>query len=310
MAKKQRWNNETKNNMRDLALQFSGTSSAALVFPGENLFCVKQGLDSGLFDTTDTTLICIERDPKIALHIEKNLKRLGCKKFYLHNNDASDLTKRIMSEVLGSKKIDFAFLDFCNTINQETAIWLARECRSVFANNAKVSFTFALRTLNERHRYLERIDTDRIYPCLQICPSVIDYDRKFGTYRDNPRTTLVGLWLAMAINYTFDIKGINGYNTTGNPMLLVRTKILNDKPVIENKYFWNLTHDNQTIHSCFPNSRKVSEQIGCHPVMPKDLQNHFVRQAKLGVRPPWINPAEWAWHSVNPSGQSSRRKAV
>lgn len=310
MAIKKRWDNDTKNSMRDLALQFSGTSSAAILFPGENLFCVKQGLDSGLFDTTDTTLICIERDPKIALHIEKNLKRLGCKRFYLHNDDASNLTKRIMSEVLGSKKIDFAFLDFCNTINQETAIWLARECRSVFENNARVSFTFALRTLNERHRYLEKIDTDRIYPCLRISPSVINYESKFATYRDNPKTTLVGLWLAMAVNYTFDIKSINGYNTTGNPMLLVRTKILKNKPTIENKYFWDLTQDRQVVYPCFPNSNKISQQIGCHPVMPKDIQNHFVRQAKLGVRPPWINPAEWAWHSVNPNGQSSRRSAV
>jgi predicted RNA methylase len=305
-----RWNHPTKNKMRDLALQFSGTSSAALLFPGEELRCVKQGLKTGLFDSDNTTLICIEKDPAIASNINAKLKALGFKNFYLHKDDASTLTVRRMENVLGTKKIDFAFFDFCNTLNEDTAYWLARDCKSIFQNNARVSFTFALRTLSQRHNYLEKIETDKIYPCLRIDPSVVHYEPNFSIYKDDPKTTLVGIWLAMSVNYSFKIIGVDGYNTTGNPMILVRTDIANNKSSIENKYFWDLIHNDTVIRACVPHAKQVSRQIGCHPIMPKDLQMHFVHKAKMGVRPPWINPAEWAWHPVNPNGQSNRRKVV
>lgn len=296
-----RWNHPTKNRMRDLALQFSGTSSAALLVPGKELRCIKQGLQTGLFDR-QTTIICMEKDPQIASHIRKKLEQMGFKNLYLHTDDASKLTSRQMEKVLKGKKIDFAFLDFCNTLNEETAFWLAEECSSLFEAGTKVSFTFALRTLNQNHKYLEKIETEKIYPCLRIDPSIIDYEARFSTYKDDPKTTIVGTWLAMAGNYSFDFLGVDGYNTNHFPMLLVRTKITGNKPIIEKKHFWNLIHD---VVSESPKKGTVAEKLGCHFLMPKDLKDKLVREAKQGIRPPWLSPASWAWHPVNPNSRKA-----
>jgi hypothetical protein len=306
-----RWNTEKKNEMRDAALIYKGGPvKSAILFPGEEYRCLRQGTASGLFDPKQTAVLCIERNPKIALGITKELRRLGFKKAHVHDDEVFRLQKSQLELFFGKQKVQYAFLDFCNQLNQETAFWLVNQCNSIFGRNSVVNFTFAMQTINKSNSFLDAVQPDsaRLFPCMEV-PNVEVEDKFHGQYRDDYRITAAGLWLVLSENYSVKVTDILGYTAKKCPMLLIKSEILSAAPASNRGWLSRTIH---VSHRIEPVNRQRAdwEKIGCHPLMRDALKSQFVQAAKKGQRPVWMLPAEWAWNSINPNGQNHRRRAA
>ena len=121
------WNRKYKNAARTMAMtpdKGQNIAKLALMMPGKDCLCVREGLKTGLFDK-DTFILAVEKDRNIALSIQRQLAKLNLKfevlNCQLHeiywwtDGIAPWLALSGNSCNLGGK-IDFAFLDFCGEI--------------------------------------------------------------------------------------------------------------------------------------------------------------------------------------------------
>ncbi len=293
MKEKQEYNSPTKNSMRDVALGFGRPSNAALLFPGPQLRCLDQGVKSGMFDPKKTSIICIEKKPDIAKRIKAYLEKHKFN-YYLHEGNADKLDPTLMRKFLGEKKLDFAFFDFCNTLNLYTAEWLGN-LSNMFKRLAKVSFTFAVPVRTD-NSFLPQIDKARLYPCLDIDPRVQYFDKN---YQDDGRSTVIGTWMAMSVNYQIKIASIHGYVAEKAPMLLINTVVTDTKSILPKKYFWNMVHAKYEP-IIVDHKGNDSQKIGCHPLMNDKIKRTIVKKAKEGFRPDWLSALEWQKNPLNP----------
>jgi len=152
------WNRKYKNAARTMAMtpdKGQNIAKLALMMPGKDCLCVREGLKTGLFDK-DTFILAVEKDRNIALSIQRQLAKLNLKfevlNCQLHeiywwtDGIAPWLALSGNSCNLGGK-IDFAFLDFCGEIKKQNAYWL-RENMHRFAHDATIAFTTCLMNRN------------------------------------------------------------------------------------------------------------------------------------------------------------------
>lgn len=152
------WNRKQKNVARTMAMTPSKGQKPvklALMMPGKECLCVREGLKTGLFDK-DTFILAVEKNRNVAWSIQKQLTELGlkCEVFDCQLHEINWWTDVYYPWFALSdkscnpgKKIDFAFLDFCGEIKKQNAYWL-RENMHRFAHNATIAFTTCLMNRN------------------------------------------------------------------------------------------------------------------------------------------------------------------
>jgi len=129
----------------------------ALMMPARECLCVKEALKVGLF-TTDTNIVAIESDKNSAKEIEKELRKLGFKKFkvirnYLKKITEDDLKRELCkpSKGLGrgfkhlnntKTNFDFVYLDLMGTPCAKTEKWLTSTLTQVVQWSTPVAMTY------------------------------------------------------------------------------------------------------------------------------------------------------------------------
>jgi hypothetical protein len=217
-----RWNFDTKNEVRDIALRRKTPAKAAILLPGENQLCLRQGVKSGLFDPRKTKLICIDDSPSFAAKIKRVAHRLGFTNdtCFVFAGKADRLTRQMMMNFFDGRKVDFAFLDFCGQLTRELARWIGHECRDIFEKDSCVSYTFSLPVWNPS-LYITSIDTK----------SLINRIPNKAGIPDEARETVAGLFLAMGVNYTVAFSQFIGYQSS-YPMLWTETLVKKVTPTM------------------------------------------------------------------------------
>ena len=151
------WDRKQKNVARTLAMtphKGQRAVKVALMMPGKECLCVREGLKTGLFDK-DTLILAVEEDTDVFVRIGEQLTELGLK-FEVFNCQLHELywhdglwawNTWSGGHGCGNGKIDFAFLDFCGEIKTQNAFWLRGHIKH-FAHNATIAFTTCLMNRN------------------------------------------------------------------------------------------------------------------------------------------------------------------
>ena len=308
------YDNDRKNPVRTLALSRRCRSNNAILFPGENMFCLDEGCQSGLFDPRTTMMICIEQNRAKAKRIEGGLQEWGFKNSYVHRGQADKLHADDLNFVLGNRKVDYAFFDFCGQLTLELFQWGFIHLADVFAPKATVAFTFALQTRNQYNLVLGALNKSRLSYCVDLDTIDIEVEDKFrGRYANDQQATIAGVWAMLAANYDVEITHARGYTSSKTPMLMVKAKIHSKKPSLDKEHVVNVIElaDGLTpMPSTISDSAPDWQRLECHPAMSTSMKRRFVREAKQGICPPWFKPktgqkgnARWTWHSLNPTGR-------
>ena len=159
---KKNFNTSVKNVVRTQLFQVAAKKTKkvcnALMMPARKCLCIKEALRVGLF-TTDTNIVAIESNWNSAQEIQKELQRLGFKKFSVINKElikvtAHDLKRRLCkpSKGLGRQfskslnntdvRFDFVYLDLMGTPCKGTEGWLEWKLTEVIRWSTPVAMTY------------------------------------------------------------------------------------------------------------------------------------------------------------------------
>ena len=145
-AATKKWNGAQKESARVFAVRSDKKTPAKtyLCLPGSGCKCVREALKQGTIDA-DTFVIAVERDPETADLIETQLNSL-VKDYHLHRDVVNTLD---LKEVLQDRRIDFAFLDLCGSLDMKLAHWMYG-LKDVFTTNAVVAYTYSILGRNNK----------------------------------------------------------------------------------------------------------------------------------------------------------------
>jgi hypothetical protein len=142
------WELESKQLARRLAVRPVGTvCRTALFMPGRKALCVKAALESGLI-TRKTRCIFVERDPEIMAAMQTAVRscRFTTQPYY-HTGAISSL---YLAGLLGTRRLDYAFLDFCAALTTPRAAWVHQQLAPMLADGAAMAMTL-MRTARNCH---------------------------------------------------------------------------------------------------------------------------------------------------------------
>jgi hypothetical protein len=129
------WDRDRKAQAREIALAcVNGPKRNVLMLPGKQARCVEKAVKLGTFDE-HTKGVFVEQDPDVFPLMKKAVQKVGLKGIFLQ----ADLT-----DVVFLKPIDYAFFDFCGSINDATARWMMEQAVGNLAPSAELAFTFAM----------------------------------------------------------------------------------------------------------------------------------------------------------------------
>jgi hypothetical protein len=313
------WNGLEKRAMRHFALEKTGKNPAKhyLCLPSDTLLDIKEGLETGVIDK-NTLIIAVEKDMGKIPAIKKQLSKIF-PDYYLFPNQFYRL------DLSDCGDIDFANIDLCGQLDKKIAKWLLKMDK--FTDGAKVCFTFSLgRQINElmyHERELPRYD--HILSVISKCTHCMG---GFTGLNDNSIKCLYYLFGILSHNYIFHFERICEYRDRKTPMLYVQLRI--DRRAVNHlnaitRHVVDLCKDlGVKIFTPFlpkpgrnPKERlemsveiqKPHQIIKCPTKMTPGQKMVHVKNAKKGIRPPWMKPANWAWNEMNPNGMRKNRVA-
>ena len=154
------WDRKNKNIMRRIAIQRVGAKlKTILMLPSHSCLDLKSMLEKG-FIGRNTYVIAVEFNPKNVPSIRNFLKK--------HFNDFAIFEGAIedfdLPELLGKRKIDFAFIDLCGLLKASVADWLY-EVRHCFADGCRIPITLKLNQRNGKYLpAVKKISGHQIHP--------------------------------------------------------------------------------------------------------------------------------------------------
>jgi len=332
-AATKKWNGEMKEAARNLAVRSDKKTPAKvyLGLPGSGCKCVREALKQGTIDA-DTFVVAVERDPATADLIETQLNGL-VKDYHLHRDVVNTLD---LKEVLQGRKIDFAFLDLCGSLDMKLAHWMYG-LKDVFTTDAVVAYTYSIQ--GRSNKFLSAVVKDInglvYYPnyyfdtrskiematksVKKIVKKQLHRTARF-IYDSNNKyrfATIAAAWALMSNNHNVEITRCEEYCDT-TPMVMVKFQLSEKKDNLSSRRAW-IFLEVVSYGTLYETSRKKEkkakvnklapwQQLGCPVDMPRTEKAWVVIRAKQGQRPEWMKPADWAWHPINPNG--NRRKSA
>jgi len=331
-AATKKWNGEMKEAARSLAVRSDKKNPAKvyLGLPGSGCKCVREALKQGTIDA-DTFVIAVERDPETADLIETQLNGL-VKDYHLHRDTITTLN---IDTVLQDRKVDFAFLDFCGSLYNELAQWLVDQ-RHIFTDDAQVAFTFSIcprasSFMNKAKAIFKWFFTLDMCEFKMLAKSVDKQLRRkarfiYGSDNGYRFATVASAYAILSLGYHVEITNCDEYCDT-SPMIMVKFRI-SDNEVTINRHLYMIRY----LRTCDlwinfddpkeRNKKRIQkqtvkitsdmaswQQLGCPEDMTSGNKSATVRRALQGIRPPWMKPAVWAWHPMNPNGIRRKKSA-
>lgn len=148
------WDSETKHTARQYAthdVAAGAPAETALFLPAGNLYDVKESLRVGLI-TPETFCIFFEHDAAVRRVIRRKMRRLDWVVEPLLVPERLELTD--LRPYLEGRKLDYAFVDFCDSLDGRKASWLHQELAPRMRQGGSVAIT--LNRCTRRNRFMSR----------------------------------------------------------------------------------------------------------------------------------------------------------
>jgi len=322
----QNWNGVGKQIARIAATARRNDKQApakvALFLPGNECLCVRSALEQGIIDE-NTHIIAVERNKDTAKVIESQLETL-VHYFDIH---VGPITTLDFSEFgIGKGELEFAFFDFCGSLELDLVQWLLYQS-SVFSTNAQVAFTFC--TLGRSNLFIKNVLWE-----LDECKSVnknmigkwagvtrsIDKGLRnhtrliYGSDNKYRVANISAAWAILSSNYKVKIDCCEEYRDS-SPMIMVKFNIVELGNVrSENVRDFLLTCSDGCLdfdeniqakakaNVEIESSKSPWELINCPSDWTPVDKAMAVKNAKNGIRPSHLSPQKWAWNIINPNG--------
>jgi len=223
------WNESPeKICMRSKALRIHNKRSAvktAVFFPSRHCYDLKEALRLGIIDK-NTFVVAIERDPEIAQTIFSFMQDNNMSGHVFRGN-AYDCP---LAEILGNRKIGYAFFDFCGDLCSNLAQWLMDIfADGLFTPAANVAFTFSLgarrcKLMKEVSRGLWEGPGNKM--ARRALQSLHYRPYRYGEgYSDNIAKKSFAivdiLWGCIGVKYKLDLQQIEMYKSFRTPMIMM-----------------------------------------------------------------------------------------
>lgn len=328
------WTGEQKSYARSIAVEKRGQpAKTALFLPSNDSLCLKEALDNGTINK-NTFIIAIERDPKIATKIKRTLAGLKFKtQPHVHVGEIDDLD---LPNVVGNRRIDFAFFDLCNQLNQNIILWFLRlRNENVFAKNADIAFTFSMLYRNEKFLdfYIESMlfthnkrvqrmaalaDTrdirksslnsdwngNIIEPKLSQHHPEFEKEMVYNRLHRNCATTLAFLEeiFNVATGRSYNVTEAIVYADTRTPMIMIRGSLSK----LENEDF---DPEDHLLEQIILNYIGIDDEDEMWDIIDSKGKCIEKRQFNRINTPKGMSPQQWAWHPDNPNGIRNKKSA-
>jgi len=306
---KKTWGGRGKNGARSsvVSLAKPKAAKAALFFPGHSCLCVEEARRQGTIDK-DTFIVVVERDPAIAKVIRRKMRNFD---YHLH---VGEVTTMDLSSVLGRRRINFAFFDFCGQLTSEIASWISKQT-DVFAKGAHVAFTFSMSVWSNKflRQAEEELGAGRYSQLQRRVARQLHRRARFIQGSTNRfRDLVIRMTFASLASFCHThIEACDEYCDT-SPMIMLRFRITQRDDISTGGYYQRL------LGKCVWERKKELveagqigqpqwKELGCPDNMTPGHKAARVRAAAAGQRPPWLRPGVWARHPMNPKGTRQQK---
>lgn len=135
-----KWNRKNKDCARSMAVEYQGkTHNTALFLPSSTGLDIKEAFENNIINKK-TSLVIVEKEKKCIGSIIRFLNRMKLNNYYIHNGKIDKLK---LNEVLGTRKLDYMFGDFCGNMTADIANWLYKY-QDCFSNQMRIPMTYAI----------------------------------------------------------------------------------------------------------------------------------------------------------------------